>query len=171
MELGQFQRFLSCDLGNRVPHSPPPLFIYGSNLWPINTWLMINHSLSPAMGTQVIGERTNDHSSFFKLDRSIVGPWVPVPALCQGTFMKGRERPWNDRACPSTVWVLAKGYSCHTTTWTFICCVLEERNLERMLKMCGPKINRSREAAKGPRRGASQENQDQTLVHNVKLFL
>ena len=51
-----------------------------------------------------------------------------------------------------------------------ICCILEETNLKRNLKIHGPKINRSREAAKGPRGGANQGNQDQTLVHDVNCF-
>ena len=36
----------------------------------------------------------------------------------QGAFTEGDESPQSDEAaCSGTVWVLAGGYSCHTTTW------------------------------------------------------
>ena len=49
-------------------------------------------SVSQVMGTQVIGERSEDHSDFFLLDRSIMGSWVLIPALCQGAFVEEDER-------------------------------------------------------------------------------
>ena len=41
-----------------------------------------------------------------------------------------------------------------------ICCILEETNLTRKLKVCGPKINRNRKAAQG-----------RTLVCDVSVSL
>ena len=55
---------------------------------------------------------------------------------------EGDESPQKDKAaCSSTVWVLAGGYSCCTTTW--------RKNLTEKLKIYGPKINRSRKAVVG----------------------
>ena len=49
------------------------------------------------------------------------GSGFPLPALCQGAFMEGDESLWNDKAVGfSIVWVLAREYSCHTTTWRFV---------------------------------------------------
>ena len=49
------------------------------------------------------------------------GSGFPLPALCQGEFTEGDGSPWNDKmACFSIVWVLAREYSCCTTTWRFV---------------------------------------------------
>ena len=49
------------------------------------------------------------------------GSGFPLPALCQGAFMEGDESLWNDKAVGfSIVSVLAREYSCHTTTWRFV---------------------------------------------------
>ena len=50
-------------------------------------------------------------------------------------------------------------------------CILEETNLTRRLEIHGLKINTSRKTAEGPKRGASQENQGQTLVCDVGASL
>ena len=65
----------------------------GPNLWPVNTLLMSNYLPIPAwdVGTQVTGARGAEHSGFFLLARGTVGPWVPVPALCQGASAQGVE--------------------------------------------------------------------------------
>ena len=47
-----------------------------------------------------------------------------------------------------------------------ICCILEEANLTRKLKIHGPKIERSRKAPE-----ELGENQDQTLGFDVSVFL
>ena len=108
---------------------------------------------------------------FFRLNKGIIGSWVPVPALWQGAFTEGDESPQNNKAaCSSIVWVLARWYSCSAIIWRFICCILEKTNLPRSLKIHGLKINRSRKVAKWLRRGASQENQNKTLVCGIKCF-
>ena len=65
-----------------------------------------------------------------------------------GYIYRGDESPWSDKtSCSTTVWVLAWWYSCCTTSGR-LSCILEERNLTRRLRIYGPKINRSRKAAK-----------------------
>ena len=119
-----------------------------------------------------LGEGGEDLSGFFRLDRDVMRSWVLMPALCQGAFMEGDERPQNDKvACSSIVWVLPGWYPCYSTIWRFICCILEEANLTRRVKRHGPKMNRSRKSAKGPRRRVTQENQEQTLVCDVSVYL
>ena len=143
----------------------PPLLIKGPNLWPRNPCSCLTTCLSSSqiMGSQVFGERGGDCSGFFLLDRSIMGSWVPKPALCQGAFEEEDESPWNDHtACSSVVCVLTGCYPCCSIIWRFSYCILEETNFTRRLDIHGPKINRSRKATKGPRKGASLENQDQT---------
>ena len=133
---------------------------------------MMNRLPTPSqvMGTQVTGKGMMTIPRFFRLNRDIVGSWVPVPALWQGAFTEGDESPQNDKAaCSSIVWALARWYSCSAIIWRFICCILEETNLPRSLKIHGLKINRSRKAAKRLRRGASQ-NQNQTLICGIKCF-
>ena len=145
----------------------PPLLINGPNLWPLNTCSCLTTCISSSqiMGTQVIGERGGDCSSFFLLDRSIMGSWVPKLALCQGAFVEGDESPWNDHtACSSVVCVLTGCYPCCSIIWRFSYCILEEANFTRRLDIHGPKTNRSRKAIKGPGRGASLESQDQTDI-------
>ena len=141
----------------------PPLLIKGPNFWPLNPCSCLTTCLSSSqiMGSQVSGERGGDCSGFFLLDRSIVGSWVPKPALCQGAFEEEDESPWNDHtACSSVVCVLTGCYPCCSTIWRFSY-ILEETNFTRKLDIHGPKINRSRKATKGSGRGASLENQDQ----------
>ena len=49
------------------------------------------------------------------------GSGFSLPALSPGTFTEEDESPWNDKvACSSTVWVLAREYSCQTITWRFV---------------------------------------------------
>ena len=55
-------------------------------------------------------------------------------------------------------WMLTRQYSC-VTIWRFICYFLEETNVMRRINM-----DKSRGAAKVPRRRASQENQAPTLI-------
>ena len=132
-----------------------PLFLFMDQIFsPLTpcSWITVYLSLSWAMGTQVIGERADDCSGFFKLDRGVVGFWVPVadPSGWSqlGYIYRGDESPWSDKtSCSTTVWVLAWWYSCCTTSGR-LSCILEERNLTRRLRIYGPKINRSRKAAK-----------------------
>ena len=57
-----------------------------------------------------------------------------------GAFTEGDESPQNDEAaCSGTVWVLARGYSCHTTTW--------RNKLNKKVKDKWPRINRGSKAA------------------------
>ena len=48
------------------------------------------------MGTQVLGERGEDLSGFFRLDRDVMMSWVLMPVLHQGAFMEGDESPQSD---------------------------------------------------------------------------
>ena len=70
MGLGQFQGFLSCDLG--IGLLIPPFFYLWAKLWPLNTLLIgclsAYLNLVLGLGTQVTGEW-----GFFKLGRDIVG--------------------------------------------------------------------------------------------------
>ena len=101
-----------------------------------------------------------------------MGSWVPMPALCQDAFVEGDESLWNDKVtCSSAVCVLTGCYPCCSNNWRFIYHILGETNSTRRLEIHGPTINRSRKAAKGPRKGSSQESQDQTLACDVSVSL
>ena len=55
VELGQFQRLLSCNLGIGL-HSPPSFYLW-PNLWPLNNLLITVYlSLSWGMGTKSLGK-------------------------------------------------------------------------------------------------------------------
>ena len=97
------------------------------SLAPFDTLLISDFlpiSLLRYLGTQSQGKRGNDQSGFFRLYRGIVGlgeTFVPLSALCQSAFTEGEKSPWNDKAaCFIIFWMLARGYSCHTTTWRFV---------------------------------------------------
>ena len=63
--------------------------------------------------------------------------------------MQGDENPWNDKVTCFSI-VLSVGQGIVLSYYHLeICCILEETNLTRKLKVCGPKINRSRKAAQG----------------------
>ena len=94
------------------------------------------------MGTQVLGERGEDLSGFFRLDRNVMMSWVLMPVIRQGAFMEGDESPQSDKvAYSSIVWVLPGWYPCYRTIWRFICCIIEEAIKlsaeELMLLNCG----------------------------------
>ena len=99
-------------------------FVLGSPHAPFDTLLISNYlliSLLRHLGTQSQRKRGDDHSGFFRLYWASWGSGVPLPALCQDAFTEGDESPWNDKeACFSTVWVLAREYSCQTITWIFV---------------------------------------------------
>ena len=106
----------------------------GPNLWPVNTLLMSNYLPIPAwdVGTQVTGARGAEHSGFFLLARGTVGPWVPVPALCQGASAQGVESPQNDKtACSS---VLTSWYPCCNSIWKFYLLSSRKNKLNRMVR-------------------------------------
>ena len=116
-----------CGLGAR-PHTCalgqdsvfPPL-INGPNLWPLYTLLMSNYLpiLSCDVGTRVIGERGRNCSGFFLLDRRVVGSWSQCPH-CQGAFLEGDERLWNEKAaCSRIVRVSTSWYPCCISIWRF----------------------------------------------------
>ena len=101
-----------------------------------------------------------------------MGSCIPVPALCQGAFAEGDESLQNDKVtCSSAVCVLTGCYPCCSNNWSFIYHILDETNSTRRLEIHGPKINRSRKTAKGPRKEASQDSQDQTLARDVSVSL
>ena len=109
------------------------------------------------MRTQVIGKEMETISGFFLLDRVFMGS-------------QGDKSPWNDKAaCSSVVHVPTSWYPC-SINWSFIC-FLEETNFIRKLEIHVPKINRNRKAAKGPKRGDSQEHQDKTSAWDVSVSL
>ena len=43
-----------------------------------------------------LGERGEDLSGFFRLDRDVMMSWVLMPVLHQGAFMEGDESPQSD---------------------------------------------------------------------------
>ena len=99
-----------------------PRLINGPDLWPLYTLLMSNYLpiLSCNVGTQAIGERGQNCSGFFLLDRKVVGSWVPMPTLHQGAFLEGDESLWNEKtACSSVVRVSTIWYPCCISIWRF----------------------------------------------------
>ena len=105
-------------------HIPPSLYFLGTILWP----LLIPCScltvyLFPFSGIWEPSLRGNGVMTTLASSGYTGASWgsgFPLPAFCQGAFTEGEESPWNDKvACFSIVWVLAREYSCHTTTWRF----------------------------------------------------
>ena len=105
-------------------HSSLSLFL-GLNLWP----LLIPCScltvyLFPFSGTWEPSLRGKGAMTILASSGCTGASWgsgFPLPALCQGAFTGGDESLWNDKAVGfSIVWVLAREYSCHTTTWRFV---------------------------------------------------
>ena len=72
-----------------------PLFIFRANsLAPFDTLLMSNNlpvSLLRLFGTQSQRKRGDDCSDFFRLDRGILGLWVPLACSLSGCIYGGRE--------------------------------------------------------------------------------
>ena len=96
------------------------------------------------------------------------GSGFPLPALCQGAFTAGDESLWNDKVTCFSIVNVSVGQGIFLLYYHLeICCILEETNLTRKLKVCGPKINRSRKSCSR----ASQENQGQTLVRDISVSL
>ena len=149
--------------------SPPePVPIPMIILWPY--WipcscLSICLAPSQAFGNPFRKEKgRRSFSGCLLLGGGIVGPWVPVACSLPGCTWWGGGTPWTVMAaCLSVVQVFTGRYSCCITIWKFICCILEETDLTRRLKIHGPKVSRSRKAALGPIKGVRQENQDQIL--------
>ena len=91
------------------------------------------------MGTRIIRERGEDNSDFFLLDRSIMGSWVLIPALCQGAFVEGDESSWNDKAAfSSRVHVSVSWCHCCNSIWNWTLWICWEVNLNNVLMMQGP---------------------------------
>ena len=73
----------------------------------------------------------------------------PWPGLCPGAFMQRDERPWNDKG-DLFQHCLDVGQGIFLLWYHLgICCILEETNLTRKLKVRGPKMNRSRKLLRG----------------------
>ena len=70
-----------------------PIFLF---LFSIGQTLGPCLSSSRVMGTQVLGERGEDLSGFFRLDRDVMMSFVLMPVLHQGAFMEGDESPQSD---------------------------------------------------------------------------
>ena len=76
------------------------------------------------------------------------GSGFPLPALCQGAFMEGDESPWNDKVTCFSIGQVFVGQGKFLSNYHLeICCIPDETNLTRNLKVHGPKINRNRKAA------------------------
>ena len=119
---------------------------------PIDTLLMSNYlliSLLRHLGTQPQRERGNKLSDFFRLYRGVWGSGFPWPGLCPGAFMQTDESPWDDKV-DLFQHCLGVGQGIFLSYYHLgICCILEETNLTRKLKVCGPKMNRSRKLLRG----------------------
>ena len=105
-------------------HIPPSLFLRPF-LWPLLIpCLCLTIYLFPFPGIwepSVRGKGAMDTLASSGCTGASWGSGFPLPALCQGAFTAGDESPRNDMvACFSIVWVLAREYSCHTTTWRFV---------------------------------------------------
>ena len=152
-----------------APHFSLSLFIEPI-LWPYSTLcscLPICLAPSQAFGNPFCKEKEGRSlSGYFLLGRDVIGALgsrrllsVRV-SLDRGSRLHGTLMA----ACASVFRVLMGWYPCRLTIWRFICCILEETNLTKRLKIYGLKISKSRKAITGPRKGVSQQNQDQILV-------
>ena len=103
---------------------------------PVDPLLMSNYlpiSLLRHLGTQSQGKRGDDHSDFFRLYRGVVPLWREMR-------VHGMIRRLVSALSGCWPGIFLSNYNLE------ICCILEETNLTRKLKIHGPKIKRSRKA-------------------------
>ena len=116
-----------------------PLLMYRPNLWTLNTLLKSNYLPILVSGHGNPGHWGNGWRPLGLLPAGQEHHGVLGPALCQGAFVEGDERSWNDKAAfSSRVHVSVSWYHCWNSIWNWILWLCWEMNLNNVLMMQGP---------------------------------